>query len=92
MTMTHLLLTEDAELRRQLDAESTPALRELRAAVPATRASYLITLLTDPKALTTLLDESGELSALDGERVEVIVAAALLAICDEIDRRIPARG
>lgn len=92
MTSTEQLLASEAELRQQLESESSPALDKLRAEAPAMRTSHLIVLLTDAKAFTRVLDEDGDLGALDAARVERLVAAGMLAVCDEIDRRFPPRG
>ena len=70
----------EAETRAALTNVHSPKLYALRAAIPKMRTTELIGLIVHPEILVDMLDEDA--SSAYG-------AAALLAITDEIDRRIP---
>lgn len=97
MTEKKQVPVTEAEVRQALAAVHTPRLDELRAAVPKMSTSELLVLLMNGEALVDRLDEDGEYDPKSGpptfkytrKEEELIGAAALLAITDEIDRRIP---
>jgi hypothetical protein len=87
----------DDKTRQALTAVHSPKLDTLRAALPEMRTSTLIGLLTNADILVDRLDEDGPYDPKAGpqykyteEQQTLIATAAVLAIGDEIDRRIPA--
>lgn len=83
------MMTE-AETREALTKVHAPKLDELRAAIPKMRTSELLGLLLNAEALVDILDDGGaDPFKYTKEQDTLIGAAALLALGDEIDRRIP---
>lgn len=81
---------EEAEMRRTLDATSTPALRALRAELAQTTASMLIVMLYDLE--TAAPDLAVEMKTVGEPLASSIAQAAILAAGDELDARLPAAG
>lgn len=96
-TVTEKKQLTEAETRQALAAVRSPKLDELRTALPKTRTSELLGLLMNAEALVERLDEDGENDPKSGpptfkytrQQDELRAVAAMLAITDEIDRRIP---
>ena len=93
------MMTE-SEARKALAEVRAPKLDTLRANIPKMSTSGLLGLLINTEALHDLLDEDGSHVPKSGppkfpthkytmEEEAMIVAAAAIAISDEIDRRIP---
>lgn len=93
----HMMPLSEAEVRAAVGDFSTPKLDELRAAVPAMLTTELIGFLISSE---TLLDRLGivvdEAQLREGEDLltepqQLSLVAGLIAIGDELNKRIPAR-
>ncbi len=61
----------------------------LRARLPSLRTSMVLGYMSEPNALLALLGLSPESIAVNGIPPAAIMAAAMIAIQDEVDRRFP---
>jgi len=75
----------ESEAREYLANQTSPKLDAFRATLRTERTSNLIAYYTSPEALLNLVDDS----FLSDEEVKLLIAAAVVAVGDEIDRRIP---
>jgi hypothetical protein len=73
-------MMNEAETRAALANVHAPKLDELRAAIPKMRTSELLGLIVHAEGLVDMLDDGA---------TDIHAAAALWAIANEIDRRIP---
>jgi hypothetical protein len=79
----------EAEVRKVLEGLKTPTLDRLRENVRQMRTSAILELTTTPSKLIQRLDLSPSPFGNNAQQEQAIVAAALLTLTDEIDRRIP---
>ena len=97
MTSQRKPVSTMTEARQGLANVHSPKLDTLRADISKMATSRLLGLLVITEALDELLDEDGPYDPKSGfpkhkhtvKQETVIVAAAVLAISDEIDHRIP---
>ena len=84
----------DEEVRAILAAERSPLLDAWRLAMCAALTSQLIIHLTHDEDIVKLFEaeESDDLSDASIERHERVLRAAIVAVGDELDARIPPRG
>lgn len=87
--------TDSDHARELLRELRCPWLDAFRSSVPSRRTSELATWLSHPSTLDRQLDAAcvaGELPGTSNLDQSAILAAALVAICDELDIRLPPRG
>lgn len=93
MNIDKLEKLPDAEGRKVLAEISTPGLEQFRQGVKITLTSVLtqmpMVMRADPEDFVSKLGITEQEIEDDPERVRLICAAALIAVNDEIDRRIP---
>jgi hypothetical protein len=87
---------DEAKAREELSNVHSPKLDALRTNVLKMRTSELLALVVNDESLDDQLNEDGPYDPKTGpmfkytvKEMAVITAAALIAIFDEIDRRIP---
>lgn len=90
----------DSEIRKLAAAVSTPKLDAFRARVKESTTSGLVLLLSDPAAVHDIVSDPGPRLGIGEllmqserfERVQLLIAAAIIAVRDELDRRVPVPG
>jgi hypothetical protein len=91
-------VTDDIK-RAQLRAISHPRLDAFRRTVPTLPTSSLITYLSNRESLIALLEWRGKPTSIEQiferhaeQEFENVIGGAMMAVADEIDRRMPVPG
>jgi len=80
---------KEEEVRQMFGAITAPTLAAFRTQIRSMRTSEIIGLIVSSNVLAQKLLADDDLDTFNAQDEQLIMAAALLALGDEIDRRIP---